>query len=146
MAEEIQDLKKEINEVLIREEIMWNQRSKALRLKCEDRNTKFFHATASQRQRKNKIEGLWGSDGLWHDDLRKIEEIILNYFSTIYSTEQRGSYEASMDVVNQRVSREMNSQLLEEFIVHEVKKALQQMHPTKSLGPDGMSPIFYQRY
>ena len=48
-AEEIQSLKKEINEEMIREEMMWNQRSRALWVKCGDRNTKFFHATASNR-------------------------------------------------------------------------------------------------
>ena len=27
-----------------------------------------------------------------------------------------------------------------------MRRALKQMHPTKSLGPDGMSPIFFQKY
>lgn len=57
-AEEIKCVKKEINEVMLREEIMWKQRSRALWLKWRDRNMKFFHATASQWRRKNRIEGL----------------------------------------------------------------------------------------
>ena len=40
----------------------------------------------------------------------------------------------------------MNEDLLRNFEEEEVWRALKQMHPTKSLGPDGMSPIFYQRY
>ena len=35
-AEEIQSLKKEINEEMIREEMIWNQRSRALWVKCGD--------------------------------------------------------------------------------------------------------------
>lgn len=38
--EEIEMLKKEINEILVKEEVMWNQRSRALWIKCRDRNTK----------------------------------------------------------------------------------------------------------
>ena len=68
MAEEIQELRKEINECLIKEEVMWNQRSRAIWLKNGDRNTKFFHATATQRRRKNIIDGLRGPDVSWHED------------------------------------------------------------------------------
>ena len=46
-VEEIRSLEVEINESLLREEIMWNQRSRALWIKWGDRNTKFFHATVS---------------------------------------------------------------------------------------------------
>ena len=41
----------------------------------------------------------------------------------------------------------MNEELLAEFKSDEVVSALKQMHPTKSPGPDGMSPIFFnQKY
>ena len=40
----------------------------------------------------------------------------------------------------------MNEDLLRNFKEDEVWRALKQMHPTKFLGPNGMSPIFYQRY
>ena len=54
-AEEIKALKKEINEVTLREEMMWNQRSRALWVKCGDSNTKFFHEMASNRRRRNRL-------------------------------------------------------------------------------------------
>ena len=40
----------------------------------------------------------------------------------------------------------MNAELIAEFRAEEVWNALQQMHPTKSPGPDGMSPIFFKNY
>lgn len=49
-AEEIQGLRKEINKLLVMEEIMWSQRSRVLWIKWGDRNMKFFRATASQRR------------------------------------------------------------------------------------------------
>lgn len=51
-----------------------------------------------------------------------------------------------MEAVSEKVTLEMNNVLLESFKAEEVWRALQQMHPIKSLGPDGMSPIFYQKY
>ena len=77
--------------------------------------TKFFHATATQRQRKNRIEGLWGADGPWHEEQGKIEEIILDYFANIYSTEHPCDYEAKVEAMDTRITPEMNESLLGEF-------------------------------
>ena len=43
------------------------------------------------------------------------------------------------------VTEEMNSKLMEEFSAKEVEVALKQMAPLKSLGPDGMPPIFLSK-
>ena len=145
-AEEIQGLKKEINEVLFREELMWNQRSRALWIKRGDRNTKFFHATANNQQRKNIIEGISDLEGRWREDRVEVENIILEYFIEIYSTTYPTEFEASLSAVGNRVSEAMNAELLRDFKEEEVWRALMQMHPTKSPGPDGMSPIFFQKY
>ena len=67
-ATEISVIRKELNELYIREEIMWNQRSRVLWLQNGDRNTKFFHASASQRQRKNRIGGLMDEGGIWQEE------------------------------------------------------------------------------
>lgn len=122
---------------------MWNQRSRVLWLQNGDKNTKFFHATASQRQRKNRIGGLMDEGGLWHEEQGAIEKFNIEYFSSIYSSDQPPNFEASMEAVDERVTPEMNNVLLENFKAEEVWQALQQMYPTKSPGPDSMSPIFF---
>jgi hypothetical protein len=48
--------------------------------------------------------------------------------------------------VDRVVSDTMNLQLDAEFTADEVELVLKQMGPLKALGPDGMSPIFYQQY
>ena len=50
------------------------------------------------------------------------------------------------NLIQAKVTEEMNEELTKEFITEEVKAALKQMHPTKVPGPDGMPAIFYQKY
>jgi hypothetical protein len=45
-------------ELLSREEVMWRQRSRIQWLSEGDRNTRFFHLRASQREKRNKISEL----------------------------------------------------------------------------------------
>ena len=118
--------------MLFREELMWNQRSRALWIKCGDRNTKFFHTTANNRHRKNRIEGISDLEGRWREDRVEVENIILEYFTEIYSTTYPTEFEASLSTVGSRVSEAMNAELLRDFKEEEVWRALMQMHPTKS--------------
>ena len=84
--------------------------------------------------------------GIWQEEQGATEKIILEYFSSIFSSDHPSCFEASLEAVGERVTPEMNDVLLGNFKADEVWHVLQQMHPTKSLGPDGMSPIFYQKY
>ena len=83
---------------------------------------------------------------MWHKEQEAIEKIILDYFSSIFSSNQPSNFEASLKAMDKRVTPEMNNELLKEFKVEEVWRAFKQMHPTKSPGPNGMSPIFYQKH
>ena len=49
------DLKHQLDLLLQQEEIMWHQRSHNIGLREGDRNAQFFHITASNRMRKNRI-------------------------------------------------------------------------------------------
>ena len=85
-------------------------------------------------------------EGTWRENKEEVEGIILDYFKEIYSTSFPEEFGSSLEVIDRRVSDDMNDALLKEFQVEEVRRALKQMHPTKSPGPDGMSPIFFQNY
>ena len=62
---EIRALWRELNELLDDEELFWGQRAKAHWLKEGDRNTKYFHAQASDRRKQNTILGIWDEYGRW---------------------------------------------------------------------------------
>ncbi|XP_020206472.1 uncharacterized protein LOC109791576 [Cajanus cajan] len=52
-----------LSTLLAREETFWKQRAKVYWLKNGDKNTKFFHAMASERKKKNLIQRLTKLDG-----------------------------------------------------------------------------------
>ena len=79
---------------------------------------------------------------MWQEDYGRIEGIILEYFAAIFKTDCPTSFEASLSAINTWVTTEMNDELLAEFKADEVAQAINQMHLTKSPGPDGTSPFF----
>ena len=56
-------LSKMMDDLLQKQEIFWAQRSRINWLKHGDRNTKFFHAKATQRRRRNHIRGIRNTHG-----------------------------------------------------------------------------------
>jgi len=57
------ELSKKMDELLQKQEIFWAQRSRINWLKHGDKNTKFFHAKATQRRNKNHIRVIQNADG-----------------------------------------------------------------------------------
>ena len=60
---EFLEVSKNLDDLLIKQEIYWAQRSRLSWLKHGDKNTKFFHAKASQRRRRNHIQRIKDRDG-----------------------------------------------------------------------------------
>ena len=52
---ELLGVSKTLDDLLLKLEIFWAQRSKVFWLKHGDKNTKIFHSKASQRRRRNHI-------------------------------------------------------------------------------------------
>ena len=56
--------------------------------------------TANQRRKINEIEGLRGADDVWYDKPKDVEREVLDYFTTIFSTANPPSFEASLESIN----------------------------------------------
>lgn len=59
---EIKFMENNLNDLLLKEEIFWKQRSRVSWLKEGDRNTRFFHQSAKKRNKINKIKGMFTTD------------------------------------------------------------------------------------
>ena len=81
----INQIRKELNDLLDSEEMLWHQRSKIHWYKEGDKNTKKFHVKAMNRRMKNTIMGLQSEDGRWCDDKESISTSTVAYFQNIYT-------------------------------------------------------------
>lgn len=134
-----------LNEVLTQKEIFWQQRSKQFWLQHGDQNNKFFHASASTRKKNNQISQLQNDTGEWIDWSNGLDKLIPDYFTNIF-TASGNQWDDILTNVQPSITAQLNLDLLRPVQEEEVKFALFQMNPDKALGPDGITPGFFQKY
>ena len=110
------------------------------------KSSKYFHSKAFKRRKKNTITRLMDENENWCGNIESIATVVVSYFEKLYTTSFPSRISKVTNTIPTRVTNEMNQSLIKEFIREEVVIALQQMHPTKAPGPDGMSAIFFQKY
>lgn len=138
----------ELDEWRLREDLLWKQRSRADWLKDGDRNTKFFHARASQRRKTNFISKLRDDNGAWITGEEDLNQLAFNYLGDMYQSDSPGDHSNWYDHFN-HIHSPLSETAIEvlnaPFPDLEVQAAVFQMAPTKAPGPDGFSAMFFQR-
>ena len=128
---ETNQLRGEINDLLDSEETIWRQRGKVHWYRDGDRNTKFFHARALERRKKNTILGLWNDDGLWCDSKESITDTDISYFKKIYTTSSPTEINEVISAIPRRVTEDMNIELTKTFTKEEAATPPQQSSRAK---------------
>ncbi|KAM2212132.1 hypothetical protein COP1_022336 [Malus domestica] len=75
-----------------------------------------------------------------------MKEVVVSYFTILFSSNGVESFDDILCHITPKVTKEMNLSLISLFTDEEIKCAVFQMHPTKALGPDDISPGFYQKH
>lgn len=70
--------------------------------------------------------------------------LIVEYFNDLFSTPS-SNYEPVVNLLENKVTNDINNGLLAPFKSDEFLKAIFQMHLDKSPGLDGLNPTFYQK-
>ena len=122
--ETVNRLKWEINGLLIKEEKMWKQRSRALWLQEGDQNTKFFHNKASHRYKRNRIEELKNEVGVVCTDEEEISRILIEYYQNLFTSASPSNLEEVLMTVPTVITEDQNAMLAAEFVQAEVEEAL----------------------
>lgn len=61
--DQVRTLRREVYDLMVKEDCLWHQRSRVQWLKAGDMNTGYFHSRANQRNRRNNISKLVLDDG-----------------------------------------------------------------------------------
>ena len=94
-----------------------------------DRNSKVFHLKASERRKKNRIEGLLNINHEWCTSTDDIMGIITDYFQIIFfsSSPSVSNLDKVFSFVSQWVMNDLNTTLMRPFMGEDIKRDLMDM-------------------
>ncbi|CAN0870549.1 Putative ribonuclease H protein At1g65750 [Linum grandiflorum] len=136
-------IRRELEDTLRQEELLWLQKSRNEWNVDGDRNTKFFHLTTLRRRARNRITCLKDNSGLWVTNTEDLVQLAVSYFSEFYRDNQIGTtlpIEMVVTLLPCQAAR-----LARPILIDEVWNAVREMGPLKAPGVDGFQPIFYQK-
>ncbi|KAK5775685.1 hypothetical protein PVK06_043607 [Gossypium arboreum] len=113
----LKETRRRLDFLYAREESYWAQRFWSKWLKERDRNTRYFHAKATRRLKKNNIQRLKDIEGNW----------VLGY-------------------IKECVTRETNEWFNMDYTKNEIFHAIKQMDPNKGPGTGGLSGNFFKHH
>ena len=97
--QEVTRLKSKLNLLLDREEQMWHQRAHVKWVQCGDKNTKYFHGTATQRKRRNFIKVRLGDQGVWHREEDAVSALLVGYYKSLFTSSDLHNVDSILDGV-----------------------------------------------
>lgn len=137
-------LRKQLDEVLEQEELLWYQKSREKWINSGDRNTKYDHAAAKISEAKKNNQNLWDPETKEAISSEKSEKLILDYFKNLFAPHDTNN---NIELVARgfpQISDDKWNKVNEPVNASDVKNAIFEMASYKALGPDGMHAGFYQ--
>ncbi|KAJ1695315.1 hypothetical protein LUZ63_012013 [Rhynchospora breviuscula] len=119
----------------------WHQRARTRWLKCGDRNTRYFHAKASQKLRNKIVSSLLVQDRVVADTNSILREFT-SYFQRLMGTEFTAPLLDAPSLYPD-LSTSLSSLDLP-FTEREIKRAVMGLADNKSSGPDGYPNEFFK--
>ncbi|XP_059451038.1 uncharacterized protein LOC132181824 [Corylus avellana] len=138
-------LQKALQEQLLREEILWKQKSRELWLSCTDLNTKFFHASNACRRRYNSISCLI-DNGVSVMGRENIGSLLVDHFHSRFTTSHPSFDDDFAGLVDKVITDDDNMLLCVIPTEEEIFTAITDLGLNKAPGPDGMTGLFYKTY
>ena len=143
---QVHHLREEFQKLQSKEECMWKQRPRNSWLIEVDKNTKYFHCRANQRNRQNLILGLEDDAGSWVENETEMSYVVERYLQDIFTSANPSSFDTILDGIQHTMVDDLNPNMGGDFLAIEVQQALSQMARLKTPGPNSMSSVFYKSF
>ncbi|XP_042486110.1 uncharacterized protein LOC122066356 [Macadamia integrifolia] len=124
---------------------LWAQKAKLRWMKDGDKNSKFFHLSVKMRRARNQIRTLQNADGEWMNDQQQLSSYIVNYYEEFHRLSITSPHPELLDCIPCIISNDDALYLEAEPSLEEIKKAVWELDPDSSPGPDGFSGKFFRR-
>jgi hypothetical protein len=139
-------LKISLEDLLLKEEILWKSKSRVLWLSCSDLNTKFFHSSTLIKRRSNSVNFLKTESGSWLSDRVSIGDSFVSHFTSLFSSTYPPISDEMLDLFAPVISADDLLHLCSIPLESEVFQALSSLGSSKAPGPDGFTALFYKKY
>ncbi|XP_042481164.1 uncharacterized protein LOC122061767 isoform X2 [Macadamia integrifolia] len=121
---------------------LWYKKAKQKWMKDGDRNFKYFHLSVKIRRAHNQIRSLQKEDGSWIFDQQALKSYISSYYESFHGAAQLTPHWKLLDNIPQVLGDGENDILLAVPSKDEITKAVWDLDPDSSPGPDGFSGVF----
>ncbi|XP_048490396.1 uncharacterized protein LOC125492264 [Beta vulgaris subsp. vulgaris] len=139
------NLLNDLNHIHLVEKRIWAQKAGFDWRRNGDLNTRYFHIIAKIKKSRGKIHALQNLNGDWEFDDLVLKDLARLTFRNILTTNH------SLSLLNCSfnplitLSTEEAASLISPVLIEELNIIVKSMSPIKSLGPDGIQPVFYQQ-
>ena len=90
----------------------------------ETKTPYFFHSKASQRRRRNFIQGVKDQQQNWVEEISDIVGVATEYFESIFSSGRCDQMDECLNTIQHKMMEDMQEVLSNEYCAEEIKAAL----------------------
>lgn len=135
----------QLQELLKRKDMIWQQKSRELWLKEEDMNTKFFHLSAVIKGKLISINAVKSESNQWIYEYKEIAKYFIENFKSLFTSTNPNIPKNLEVLIHPRITDEENIKLMEIPTGEEIEAVIKSMSSLKSSRPDGMPALFYKK-
>lgn len=140
------EVEKNLENLLILENLQWKQKAGRSWVLHGDANTNFFHQYASRR-RKNTISYLESNNG----EIRGLKEItqhIVNFYKCLFGHNEPCAMKLNHNFWPEELtlSEGDSTNLIEPFCQKEIKEVIMGMKENSAPGPNGYGVVFFKKF